>query len=128
MDCRSKGKKKQKKNLTFKKNFCLFVLFFLLLYYTLSRVHQEAGIINRLSALEARAYRRAKLVQMLYLPLIFVVYGILLGTVYFQTHNPTFTLSAFGVFSCASGLFMFPAVYTYLFRAIEVRGCGEGCR
>ena len=86
------------------------------------RVHQEAGIINRVSALEARAYRRAKLVQMLYLPLIFVVYGVLLGTVYYQTHNPTFTLSAFGVFSCASGLFMFPAVYTYLFRAIEVRG------
>ena len=86
------------------------------------RVHQEAGIINRVSALEARAYRRAKPVQMLYLLLIFVVYGVLLGTVYYQTHNPTFTLSAFGVFSCASGLFMFPAVYTYLFRAIEVRG------
>ena len=69
---------------------------------------------------------------MLYLPLIFVVYGVLLGTVYYQTHNPTFTLSAFGVFSCASGLFMFPAVYTYLFRAIEVRvwlaeGCGREC-
>jgi hypothetical protein len=84
------------------------------------RVHQEAGVINRLAALEARAYRRAKLMQTLYLPIIFVVYGLLLGTVYFQTDNPTFTLSAFGVFSCASGLFMFPAVYTYLFRAMEV--------
>ena len=28
-------------------------------------------------------------------------------------------------FSCASGLFMFPAVYTYLFRAIEVRGVAD---
>lgn len=84
------------------------------------RVRQEAGIFNRLSALEARASKRAQLIQMLYLPLIFLVYGTLLGTVYFQNSNPTFILSAFGVFSCASGLFMFPAIYTYLFRAIEV--------
>ena len=83
------------------------------------RVHQEAGVFNRLSALEARAAKQAKLVQMLYLPLIFLVYGTLLGTVYFQSLSPTFILSAFGVFSCASGLFMFPAVYTYLFRAIQ---------
>lgn len=88
--------------------------------YMFLRVRQEAGIFNRLSALEARASKRAQLIQMLYLPLIFLVYGTLLGTVYFQNSNPTFILSAFGVFSCASGLFMFPAIYTYLFRAIEV--------
>ena len=91
----------------------------------ISRVHQEAGILNRVTALEARASKRARIFQMLYLPLIFTVYGALLGTVYFQTSNATFILSAFGVFSCASGLFMFPAIYTYLFRAMEVSGCGQ---
>lgn len=43
-----------------------------------------------------------------------------IGTVYIQTGNPTFILSGYGVFSCASGLFMFPIVYTYLYRALEV--------
>lgn len=81
-------------------------------------------MVNRLCALEARASQRTSRLQMLYLPGIFLVYGILLGTVYFQTQSATFILSAFGVFSCASGLFMFPAVYTYLFKAIEVRRSG----
>ncbi len=57
---------------------------------------------------------------MLYLPMIFTIYGILLGSVYFQTNSPTSILSAFGVYSCASALFMFPAIYTYLYRAVEV--------
>ena len=42
------------------------------------------------------------------------------GTVYLQTNNATFILSGFGVFSCASGLFMFPVIYGYLHRAMEV--------
>ncbi len=81
-----------------------------------------------MTALEARASKRSSYFQVLYLPLIFTVYGVLLGTVYFQTRNSTFILSAFGVFSCASGLFMFPAIYTYLFRAMEVKGgVARGC-
>lgn len=38
-----------------------------------------AGSMNRLGALEARATKRAKLGQMLYLPVIFIGYGLLLG-------------------------------------------------
>ncbi len=52
--------------------------------------------------------------------------GVQTGTVYIQTTNPTFILSGYGVFSCASGLFMFPIVYTYLYRALEVRVCPQG--
>ena len=38
-----------------------------------------AGFFNRLGALEARATKRAKLGQTLYLPVIFIAYGLLLG-------------------------------------------------
>ena len=40
---------------------------------------QTAGFMNRISGLEARAKMRAKLGQTLYLPLIFLIYGVLLG-------------------------------------------------
>ena len=38
-----------------------------------------AGSMNRLGALEARATKRAKVGQTLYLPVIFIGYGLLLG-------------------------------------------------
>ena len=43
-----------------------------------------------------------------------------LGTVFPSTGNATFILAGFGVFSCASGLFMFPAIYNYLYQAMQV--------
>ncbi len=39
---------------------------------------------------------------------------------YLQTHDATSVLTGFGVFSCASALFMFPIIYSYLQKAIEV--------
>ena len=42
------------------------------------------------------------------------------GSVFPSTGNATFILTGFGVFSCASGLFMFPAIYNYLYQAMEV--------
>ena len=43
-----------------------------------------------------------------------------IGTVYLQTQNATSILTGFGVFICASGLFMFPAIYNYLLQAMNV--------
>ena len=43
-----------------------------------------AGFFNRISALEARAKRHFKISQVLYLPVIFVLYGMLLGIEYMQ--------------------------------------------
>ena len=46
--------------------------------------------MNRISGLEARAKMRSKLGQTLYLPLIFIIYGVLLGgcgcTVHVHVH------------------------------------------
>ena len=72
--------------------------------------------------------------------MIFTVYGLLLGkhfipiygricsgclvaigTVYLQTSSGTLILSGFGVFSCASGLFMFPIIMSHLSKSLEVR-------
>ena len=116
--------------------------------------------MNRLGSLEARATKRANLGQTLYLPVIFITYGLLLGistmlhimwqnrecsncddavshfrlaviylvshvsgTVYLQTQDATSVLTGFGVFSCASALFMFPIIYSYLHKAMEVHAC-----
>ena len=43
-----------------------------------------------------------------------------IGTVYFQTTTPFLVMSGFCVYSVASALFMFPALYTYFTRALEV--------
>eukprot|EP00731_Ephydatia_muelleri_P033327 Em0028g2a len=61
--------------------------------------NHQGGVFNRLAALEARGAKRASFGQMLYLPAIFFAYGVLL---------------------VASALFMFPALYLYYQRALEV--------
>ncbi len=71
--------------------------------------------------MESRASKRFAGLQSLYLPFIFSSYGVLLGTVYFQTRGASNILASFGVLSCASGLFMFPVIYVYLFGALDVR-------
>ena len=57
---------------------------------------------------------------MAYLPLVFFIYGLLLGTVYFQQTVPLLVMSGFCVYSVASALFMFPILYNNLFTALEV--------
>eukprot|EP00731_Ephydatia_muelleri_P033355 Em0028g30a len=75
--------------------------------------NHQGGVFNRLAALEARGAKRASFGQMLYLPAIFFAYGVLL---------------------VASALFMFPALYLYYQRALEVYayehadGVGEGVK
>ena len=89
--------------------------------FFLSRVTIKAGLLSRLCTLEARAARRVAGLQALYLPFIFISYGLLLGTVYYQTLGSSNILASFGILSCASSLFMFPVIYVYLFRALDVR-------
>ena len=43
-----------------------------------------------------------------------------LGTVYFQQTTPILIVSGFCVYSVASALFMFPAVYSYLSKALSI--------
>eukprot|EP00731_Ephydatia_muelleri_P033340 Em0028g15a len=82
--------------------------------------YHQGGVFNRLAALEARGAKRASFGQMLYLPAIFFAYGVLLGTVYYQSYSPLLVMSGFCVYSVASALFMFPALYLYYQRALEV--------
>jgi hypothetical protein len=82
------------------------------------RTHNYSVV--RLAALEARAMKRANLTTILYLPVIFFGYGFLLGTVYFQTTEPFLIMSGFCVYSVASALFMFPAMYTFFTQAMEL--------
>ena len=42
------------------------------------------------------------------------------GTVYFQTSMPFLVMSGFCVYSVASALFMFPAMYTFYTKAMEI--------
>ncbi|KAL5474804.1 hypothetical protein EMCRGX_G026816 [Ephydatia muelleri] len=83
-------------------------------------VRRRVSLFSQLCALETRAQKRATFGQLLYLPFIFIAYSVLLGTVYLQTDSPASLVTGFGIFSCASGLFMFPIIYGYLARTLEV--------
>ena len=48
--------------------------------------HSKASVFYRLVALEARATKRANLGLQLYLPVIFITYGILLGKLSLHVH------------------------------------------
>ena len=47
-------------------------------------------------------------------------YLILTGTVYLQTNKPFLVMSGFCVYSVASALFMFPALYTFYIPALQI--------
>ena len=47
--------------------------------------HTQSNTISRLAALEARAMKRATLVTILYLPIVFTGYAVLLGTILFPS-------------------------------------------
>eukprot|EP00118_Oscarella_pearsei_P004171 m.17345 g.17345 ORF g.17345 m.17345 type:complete len:1779 (+) comp27452_c0_seq1:72-5408(+) len=83
-------------------------------------VEEDSGWQNRYFILETRAAMRSSLAQSLYLPLIFVLYAFVLGTAYFQAGTPLLIMAAFCVFSFASSIFMFPAVFPHLSKAIEM--------
>jgi len=99
----------------------LIALYILLCRHVVCRIIHKAGSIHRVCALEERAARRMTLYQRMYIPIIFTMFGLLLGTVYYQVTDMTFLLSPFGVLSCAGGLFMFPTVYSYLYDTVKVK-------
>ena len=93
----------------------------LLYFFFTLRVHDKhAGLFHRLAAQEARTSKRSNYSQMAYLPLVFFIYGLLLGTVYLQQTVPLLVMSGFCVYSVASALFMFPILYNNLSTALEV--------
>ena len=97
----------------------LYIL--ILAVYKINRVSDKhASIFYRLSALQARASKRLTWGLACYLPVIFFVYGFLLGTAYFQKQAPALVMSGFCVYSVASALFMFPILFNYYNRALEV--------
>uniref|UniRef100_A0A1X7SM46 ABC-2 type transporter transmembrane domain-containing protein n=1 Tax=Amphimedon queenslandica TaxID=400682 RepID=A0A1X7SM46_AMPQE len=84
------------------------------------KIRPQASWFARLAVLEARASKRASLIWMFYLPVIFFVYGFVLGTTYLQQDSALFVLSGFCVYSVASALFMFPVLQNYYIKALEV--------
>lgn len=59
---------------------CYFLFVHTTVTFSLFRVgDNQGGIFTRLATLEARGAMRASFGQMLYLPIIFFAYGILLG-------------------------------------------------
>lgn len=109
------------------------------------RLSSKASFFTRYLSWDIRSAKRETLALSLYLPVIFTVYGLLLGnvvmvpihgwrysycsvaigTVYLQTSSGTLILSGFGVFSCASGLFMFPIIMSHLGKSLEVCSYGN---
>jgi ABC-type multidrug transport system ATPase subunit len=81
---------------------------------------EKANVVSRLSAFEARAAKRTTIGQLLYLPLFFALYGLLLGTVYLSAANPFLIVSGFCVYSVASALFMFPAMHLSFSKALDL--------
>ncbi|XP_062523405.1 uncharacterized protein LOC134198090 isoform X2 [Corticium candelabrum] len=80
----------------------------------------DSGHMNRFLALETRASQRSNLSQTIYLPFIFFAYAIILGLAYLQADTVFLIMSAFCIFSFASSIFMFPAVYTHLSKSLEI--------
>ena len=74
---------------------------------------KSSSFFSRVAAWEARATLRATWSQLIYLPLIFTVYGLLLGSAYKQASEALLIISGFCVYSVASALFMFPIMFTY---------------
>lgn len=91
-----------------------------LLQFVNEQNNDGSGLLTRLAALEARNAKQGGIWQLLYLPCLFLGYGFLLGTAYWQAQKSFLVLSGFCVYSVASALFMFPALNAFFQKALEV--------
>ncbi|XP_065845243.1 uncharacterized protein [Oscarella lobularis] len=83
-------------------------------------VEEDSGWKNRYFVLETRAAMRSGLAQSIYLPLIFLLYALVLGSAYWQAQTSLLIMAVFCVYSFSSSIFMFPAVYTHLSKALDM--------
>ena len=74
---------------------------------------KSSSFLARIATWEARASLRVTWSQLIYLPIVFTVYGLLLGSAYKQASEALLIISGFCVYSVASALFMFPIMFTY---------------
>ena len=74
---------------------------------------KSSSFFNRVAVWEARATLRVTWSQLIYLPLIFTLFGVLLGSAYKQASEALLIISGFCVYSVASAIFMFPIMFTY---------------
>ena len=81
---------------------------------------KSSSFVSRLAAWEARASIRATWSQLIYLPIIFTIYGLLLGSAYKQASEALLIISGFCVYSVASALFMFPIMFTYFGPTLKI--------
>ena len=83
---------------------------------------KSSSFLSRVTAWEARASIHTTWSQLIYLPLIFTVYGLLLGSAYKQATEALLIISGFCVYSVASALFMFPIMFTYFQPTLKIYG------
>ncbi|XP_066935284.1 uncharacterized protein [Clytia hemisphaerica] len=81
---------------------------------------QTSSIQNRLLALDGRTSASQTLSQSFYFPLIYLLYGLALGTCYWKTHKGVLLMSCYMVFSCASQLFLASVIHGHLHKAFAL--------
>eukprot|EP00112_Aurelia_sp_Birch-Aquarium-sp1_P014336 Seg3086.2 transcript_id=Seg3086.2/GoldUCD/mRNA.D3Y31 product="ABC transporter G family member 1" protein_id=Seg3086.2/GoldUCD/D3Y31 len=79
-----------------------------------------SSILERLLAFDCRASKCQTRAQKLYLLIIFLLYGLALGSVYWQTNSGILLMSCYQVFLCASQLFMASVIHAYFNKAVPV--------
>lgn len=92
-----------------------------------------AGRFNRVFVLEGRTAEKQSLGQLLYFPLIFFAFGVIVGTVYFRAEerDGILLMSAYCVYCCASPLFLSSVLMAHLNKALNIYhleradGCGR---
>ena len=103
------------------KNFYLFIviLFCSINPKKTNRIRPQASWFARLAVLEARASKRANLIWLLYLPVIFFVYGFVLGRIFFSFSlfpvPPSLPLSLSLLPPLSHSLFFLWSIRYYLF-------------
>ncbi|KAL9959094.1 hypothetical protein ACROYT_G036177 [Oculina patagonica] len=93
----------------------------------------DAGTFNRIFVLEDRTSERQTLGQIIYFPFIFFMFGVIVGTVYWQAEGKDgiLLMSAFCVYCCASPLFLSSVLMAHLNKALDIfhleraDGCGR---
>eukprot|EP00794_Sanderia_malayensis_P009961 gene9961-10981_t len=80
----------------------------------------SSSLRDRLFAFDCRASKYQTRAQKLYLMVIFLLYGIALGSVYLQTDNAVLLMSCYQVFTCASQLFMASVIHTHFSKSMAV--------
>jgi hypothetical protein len=85
-----------------------------------NRSKSKPGLCLRLFALESRTSARQTTMKTFYLPILFLLFGLVMGSTYWQCQDSLMVMSVYCIISCSTAIFLGSIVMDLLLQPLQV--------